>query len=185
MTERGRGLHATADQQIAGLIDLLSRLDEAVLHLPCSGREKLGDGTVAACARHTADNYRRIAAFVPTSSRMSGSQVRTAHSGHRIPRLLRADGHGPADNGEHRPGAGQHDGSYSADNIDLNAVVIPLTATRDTLRHRAELTDRELDAIPPRDSFRFCDGQRTLEQVLAGLLKHQRHQVDALADATR
>jgi hypothetical protein len=30
------------------------------LHLPCAGREKLGDGTVGAVAMHTADNYLRI-----------------------------------------------------------------------------------------------------------------------------
>lgn len=158
MTERGRALHATADQQIAGLIGLLSRLDEAALHLPCPGREKLGDGTVAACARHTADNYQRIAAFVQTSSRMSGGRAPTPHSGHRLLGLLRAVGHGPANHGEHGPGAGQHEGSYSADNFDLKAVVTQLTASRDTLGQLAELTDRELDAIPPKDSFRFCDG---------------------------
>jgi hypothetical protein len=185
MTERGRALHATADQQIAGLIGLLSRSDEAALHLPCPGREKLGDGTVAACARHTADNYQRIAAFVQTTSRMSGAGAATPHSGHRIPRLLRAVGHGPADHSEHRPGAAQHGDTYSEDKIDLNAVITQLTAARETLDQVAKLTDRELDAIPPKDRFRFCDGQRTLEQVLVSLLKHQRHQIDTLADATR
>lgn len=47
----------------------------------------------------------------------------------------------------------------------------------------AELADSQLDAIPPKDAFRFCDGQRTLEQVLAGLLKHQGHQLEALRSA--
>jgi hypothetical protein len=74
--------------------------------------------------------------------------------------------------------------SYSADTIDLDAVVTQLTASRDTLGQVAELTDRELDVIPPKDSFRFCDGQRTLERVPASLLKHQRHEVDALRAAT-
>ncbi len=45
------------------------------------------------------------------------------------------------------------------------------------------MTDSQLDAIPPKDSFRFCDGQRSLEQVLASLLKHQAHQFDALKAA--
>jgi hypothetical protein len=31
--------------------------------------------------------------------------------------------------------------------------------------------------------MRFADGERTLQQILANLLKHQRHQVDALAAA--
>ena len=43
--------------------------------------------------------------------------------------------------------------------------------------------NRLKDAIPPKDSFRFCDGERTLEQVLVALLKHQGHQVDAIETA--
>jgi hypothetical protein len=58
-----------------------------------------------------------------------------------------------------------------------------LSAARDELTRIVELTDQELDTVPPKDSFRFCDGQRTLEQVLAGLMKHQEHQVQALAAA--
>jgi hypothetical protein len=184
MTERGQELHATADAQIVELIGLMSTLDEATLRLPCPGREKLGDGTVAASARHTADNYQRIAAFVQTSARMSGAHAPTPNGGHRIPRFLRALGHGPADHAEHDPGAGQHDGQYTADTIDLTAVVTQLSASRDTLGQIADLTDSQLDTIPPKDSFRFCDGQRTLEQVLASLLKHQSHALDALKAAT-
>jgi hypothetical protein len=182
MTEHGKQLHATADQQIAELIGLMSTLDEAGLRLPCPGREKLGDGTVAAAARHTADNYQRIAAFVQASDRMSSAHEPSQHSGgHRIPRFLRALGHGPA---EHGSGAGQHDDQYTADTTDPAAVVEQLSASRDTLARIAQLTNSQLDAIPPKDSFRFCDGQRTLDQVLASLLKHQSHQVDALKAAT-
>jgi hypothetical protein len=183
MTERGTQLHATADGQIVQLITLISALDEAALRLPCPGREKLGDGTVGACARHTADNYQRIAAFVETSNRMSAGQAPTQRDGHRIPRFVRALGHGPPDHGSHGPSAGQPADTYSGDNIDLNAVVTQLTASRAILGQVAKLTGSQLDAVPPKDSFRFCDGQRTFEQVLASLLKHQRHQVDALADA--
>jgi hypothetical protein len=183
MTERGTQLHATADEQIAELIDVLSALDEAALRRPCPGREKLGDGTVGASMRHTADNYQRIAGFVQTSDRMSGAHGASQHGGHRIPRFLRAIGHGPANHAEHDPGTGQHDDHYSADTIDVSAVVEQLSASRDTLGRIAELTDTQLDAIPPDGSFRFCDGQRTLEQVLAGLLKHQSHQVEALRSA--
>jgi hypothetical protein len=156
MTERGKQLHATANSQIADLMALVSTVDEAGLRRPCPGREKLGDGTVAAAARHTADNYQRIAAFVQTSDRMSNA---------------------------HEPGAGQHDDQYTADNTDPGAVTEQLSASRDTLARIAELTDSQLDAIPPKDSFRFCDGRRTLEQVLASLLKRQSHQIDALQAA--
>ncbi len=183
MTERSQQLHATADGQIAELIALISTPDDATLRLPCPGRERLGDGTIAACARHTADNYQRIADFVQTSDRMSGTHAPAQRAGHRIPRFVRALGHGPADHTEHRPRAEQHDEQYTAGDIDRNARVKQLTASRDTLARVAVLTDSQLDTIPPKDSFRFCDGQRTLEQILASLLKHQRHQVDALKTA--
>jgi hypothetical protein len=181
MTERGKQLHTTTDQQIAELIDLISALDETALRRPCPGREKLGDGTVGASARHTADNYQRIAGFVQTSvSRADGP---AQHGGHRIPRFLRAIGHEPADHTEHNPSAGQHDGEYMADTIDVGAVVEQLAASRAKLGQIAELTDPQLDTIPPDGSFRFCDGQRTLEQVLTSLLKHQAHQLEALRTA--
>jgi hypothetical protein len=183
MTERSQELHATADRQVAGLIALISTVDEAALRLPCPSRDKLGDGTVGASVRHTADNYQRIAAFVQTSDRMSGAHSPTPNGGHRIPRFLRAIGHRPADHAEHNPGAGQHDNQYTADNIELIAVAQQLSDSRDTLAQIADLTDSQLDAIPPKDSFRFCDGQRTLEQVLASLLRHQSHQVAALETA--
>jgi hypothetical protein len=84
MTERAKQLHATADRQIAELIALITTLDEATFRLPFPCREKLGDGTVAASARHTADNYQRIAGFVHTSDRMSeghapNQQRRSSH----------------------------------------------------------------------------------------------------------
>jgi hypothetical protein len=184
MTDRADQLHATADDQIAELIALLSAVDEATLRLPCPGREKLGDGTIAASAQHTADNYQRIAEFVHTSDRMSGGQAPNQLGGHRIPRLLRGLGHGPSDHGEHGAGAGHHPDHYTADVLDVDDIVEQLSATRTALDRIAELTTSQLDATPPKDSFRFCDGQRTLEQVLASLLKHQRHQLDALTAAT-
>ena len=183
MTERGKQLHATIDHQIAELIDLVSALDEAGLRRPCPGREKLGDGTVGASARHTADNFRRIAGFVQTSDRLSGAHGPARQGGHRIPRLLRASGHGPSDHAEHDSGAGGHDDGYTADTIDVGAVVEQLSTSRATLGRTAAMTDTQLEAIPPDGSFRFCDGQRTLEQVLAGLLKHQAHQIEALRSA--
>ncbi len=154
MTERGKQLRATADDQIVELIDLLSTPDDAILRQPCPGREKLGDGTIGASARHTADNYQRIAAFVQASDRTS-------------------EGHAPSEHHE-----------YTADNIDPGAVIAQLSASRDALGRIAALTDHQLDAIPPKDSFRFCDEQRTLEQVIAAVLKHQSHQLDALKAAT-
>ena len=183
MTERATQLHATADGQIAELIGLISAADDATMQLPCPGREKLGDGTIAASARHTADNYQRIAEFLKTSDRMSTSGGPTQHGGHRIPRFLRPAGHGPSEHAANGHGAGERHDEYTADNIDLDLLVKQLTTARATLGRIAELTDSQLDAIPPKDSFRFCDGQRSLEQVLTGLLKHQGHQVAAVGAA--
>ena len=183
MTERAQILAATAQAQITELTDLLTTLDEAALNEPCSGREKLGDGTIGAALRHTADNYQRIAGFVDTSARMSASHQPAAAGGHHIPKFLRAFGHGPQEHAPPGHGAGQHDDGYTAENVDLGAVVEQLSTVRDQIRQIGELTDRQLDQVPPKDSFRFCDGQRTLEQVLTGLLKHQAHQLEALSSS--
>jgi hypothetical protein len=168
MTKRGQQLHATADGQIAELITLVSTVDDATLRLPCPGREKLGDGTVAASVQHTARNYARIADFVQTSDRMSAADSPAQRGAHRVPRFLRALGHGPGPSAhaEHGPGAGEHENRYTAANIDLVAVVEQLSVSRETLGRLAGLANSQLDAIPPKDRFRFCDGQRTLEEVL-------------------
>jgi hypothetical protein len=179
MTERAHDLSASADGQIAELINLISTLDQTALDRACPGREKLGDGTIGAALRHTADSYQRIADFVETSDH-DISAVHQPH-GHRIPRFLAAFGHRP-DHDRHDHGAGQHDNNYTAD-IDVDAAVGQLDASRRVLARIAALADAQLDAIPPKDSFRFCDGQRTLEQVLTGLLKHQGHQVEAVKTA--
>lgn len=167
MTERGKRLHATADRQITELTDLIQTLDEAAWRLPCAGREKLGDGTVAACAKHTADNYERIATFVAATDRMP--------AGHATSKR-----HQAAEHSEPGPDSHGHDQHYTAENTSPADIVEQLSATRERLSPVAELTDRQLDTVPPKDSFRFCDGERTLEQVLTGLLKHQDHQLRAL-----
>jgi hypothetical protein len=74
VSDAGHRLNTTANGQISELIDLLSTREEADLSLPCPGRAKLGDGTVAACASHAADNYLRIAAFLDSAQKTS-----TAH----------------------------------------------------------------------------------------------------------
>jgi hypothetical protein len=177
MTERAEQLHTTADGQIKELVSLLLRIDDATLRLPCPGREKLGDGTVGALARHTADNYGRIAAFVQRGDPGSLDHQPMQPGAHRIPRFLRARGHRPV---AHASRAGQHDRAHAVEDSDPGALIRQLSASRESLRQVAGLTDDQLDAIPPKDSFRFCDGKRTLEQVLAGLLKHQNRQLHTL-----
>ena len=184
MTERTSRLHTTADEQIGELLDLVSTIDEATARRPCRGREKLGDGTVAANARHTADNYQRIAAFLGETDRIPAEREPGQGRPHRVPRALRILGHRPP-HIEHSSGGdpGRHDMPYTADNADLGALVEQLGTTREALGRAAELTDTQLDAIPPAGAVRFADGKRTVEQVLTGLLRHQRRQLDALEAA--
>jgi hypothetical protein len=78
---------------------------------------------------------------------------------------------------------GQHDQPHTTAGAGAQSILERLTGARQSLGALATLTDVQLDAIPPKDSFRFCDGERTLEQVVAGLLKHQGHQLQALRTA--
>jgi hypothetical protein len=162
VSDRGLDLQRTADAQNAELIELLSTRGQVVLGFPCPGREKLGDGTVAACASHTADNYQRIARFL---------QGQSDGRHHRIGRTL----HGQGDD-EHRSG-------YTAEDIDLPALLDRLFAGWAALGALANLTDGQFDTVSPASEMKFCDGQRTLEQVVTNLLNHQSHQLDALESA--
>jgi hypothetical protein len=181
LSDRAHDLYTAADQQIREMIEIVSAADEATLQRPCPGREQLGDGTIAALAAHTTDNYQRIGAFVATSDRMSARHGREQQDRHRISGFLRALGHTPPDNSQHAGGHGHND--YTADSASPPRIIQGLGAARQQLASIEGLTDRQLDEIPLKDSFRFCDGKRTLQQVLAGLLKHQRHQLQSIKAA--
>jgi hypothetical protein len=58
-----------------------------------------------------------------------------------------------------------------------------LEAAKRELAVLGGLDDDALDAVPPAGGMKFADGERTLEQVVASVLKHQGHQVDALLAA--
>lgn len=97
MSERGIQLQETANRQISELTGLFSTHGEEALRLLCPGREKLGDGTVAAIALHTADNYHRITGFLQATDEMPPTHAQGEHRRHRLPALLRHRGRG-ADN---------------------------------------------------------------------------------------
>jgi hypothetical protein len=181
MSDRADQLHTAADKQVAGLIEVLSNADEEALCRPCPGREKLGDGTVGANAAHTALNYRRIGTFVAAGQVMSSRHDHGQQPRHRSRGFLRALGHAPPAHGP--AGVDRHEQGFAAKNADRRELVARLAAAREDLARIAELTEQQLDSVPAKDSFRFCDGERTLEQVLLGLLKHQEHQVQALQAA--
>ena len=153
MSDRGSQLLNTADRQITDLTVLLSTTDEDTLRNPCPGREKLGDGTVAAVALHTADTYLRIAGFLPV------------HREHNV------------------FGEAGHEDTHGTEHVDIPELIQRLAARRQALSPLADLTDARLDAVPPAGQSRFCDGKRTTEEVLAAMLKHQSHQIEALRTA--
>ena len=69
------------------------------------------------------------------------------------------------------------------DDIALHHLLHELSTAQGALSLLADLTDDQLDDVPPAGSARFSDGQRTLEQVISAMLNHQRHQVDAIRAA--
>lgn len=179
MSERAGQLQSTAEAQLIELIALLSAADEDVLRRPCPGREKLGDGTVAANVQHTSENYRRIVDFIGAAKATLDAHRPPPHGGHRAPRLLRHSGHAA----QERPGDAEtrhQAAAYTVENLDLNRLLSELGRTRERLASLSLLTDADLHRVPPSGSFRFCDGQRTLEQVLAGVFRHQAHQLEVI-----
>jgi hypothetical protein len=153
VTERASRLLGESERQISELSVLLSTAEEAVLRGPCPGREKLGDGTVTAVALHTADTYLRIAGFI----------------------------HGHAQHAH--TGAVVHKHGSAAERIDPSELIRRLANARRALGALGQLTDEQLDAVPAAGRARFCDGTRTLEEVLASMLRHQGHQIEALRAA--
>ena len=150
MSDRASQLLETADNQISELTALLSGTDEAALRTPCPGREKLHDGTLAAAALHTADTYHRIAAF--------------------------AGGEDPGADEPHPT----HGHAQTTGATDREALLQRLASARHAVSAVDLLTNQQLDAVPPAGQARFCDGQRTLENVLTRMLKHQARQIDAI-----
>jgi hypothetical protein len=177
MSERATQLFQIAEGQLSELIELISTRNEAALNLPCPARKKLGDGTVAACASHTAENYLRVAAFLRGEDHSTVAHSQETRGSHRIPSFLRARSHGRSHTDS------THSAPHGAENVDRPGLLDRLSAGRDALGLLAELTDAQLDAVPPAGDMKFCDGQRTLDQVVANLLNHQSHQLDALRAA--
>jgi hypothetical protein len=162
MSQRGTKLLQTANGQISEAISLLSESGESALIVPNPAREKLGDGTVGASALHTADGYHRIAEIIRASCPGLGQRGVLEH------------GHAGRDHGN---------ADYSVETVDLRGLLDRLSAGRSALSLLADLDDAQLDHVPRAGSARFCDGKRTLEQLVRVALNHQRRNLDALRAA--
>jgi hypothetical protein len=175
MNQRAAQLLNQAEGQILALDTLLARVDDSALGLPC--REKLGDGTVGAMSMFIADNYLRIADSVQAAS----SQAPPTRSSHRTPKW------GAHRRPQHRDASG-HDQPHTADDtytgpFEPRAIIERLAVARRRVQTLADLTDAQLDSIPPSGAMRFADGKRTLERVISGMLTHQASQRDAVEAA--
>jgi hypothetical protein len=73
-----------------------------------------------------------------------------------------------------------HQAGHGPQRVEAAALVARLDVGRRQLQALGDLSDERLDAVPPAGMARFCDGQRTTEQVLAAMLKHQGHQLAAV-----
>ena len=155
MSERGTRLMAKADRQLSEMIEFFGTLDEADLHKPCpdeSAEDSAGD-TVGAVAAHMAQGYHFLGKFLQADGYVSGSPA----TGNRKGR-----GH------RYRPGHGR-----TFPPATLPDVVDRLTGGKAPIDLLADLTDEQLDSVPPAGSSRFSDGSRTLEQVIDEVIAHQ------------
>jgi len=178
MAARAEVLHRKAVGQVDTLIELVSEFDDGDLRRPCPGREKLGDGSIGTLIAHTADNYLRIATLVAADGDSTGSAPSQP-----VARHVRRIGHLLGRSIRHRPRAHGHGELPAAGGADADGLRERLSTARQNLDRIGELDDLRLDSIPPEGSFRFCDGKRSLDEVLAALLTHQEHQVEILARA--
>jgi hypothetical protein len=78
---------------------------------------------------------------------------------------------------------GGHPLARSAQDVTIPALLRLLIGGRDSLGILGELSDERLNAVPTARAIRFCDGRRTLQQVVSGLLNHQAHNVETLKAA--
>jgi hypothetical protein len=80
---------------------------------------------------------------------------------------------------------GGHAGARPSQDITLLELEQLLVLGRDALQTLGDLSEERLNAVPPAGAMRFCDGRRTLQEVLVGLFAHQAHNVETLKTALR
>ena len=184
MTERGTAAsrdRRPADRR-ADRADLDTGRGRASPAVPRPGEARRRD--VGASARHTADNYQRIAGVRP-DQRPDVSRPRTGRS----TAVIASPGSSArsATDPQTTPNTTRAPASTTTSTRQTPSTSTPWSSSSQPPATRSagsrSSPTAQLDAIPPDGSFRFCDGQRTLEQVLAGLLKHQAHQIEALRSA--
>jgi hypothetical protein len=117
-----------------------------------SAEDSVGD-TVGAVAAHMTQGYHFLGKFLQANGYVPGSPA----TGNRKGR-----GH------RYRPGHRR-----TLPPAALPGVVDRLTARKAPIDLLVDLTDEQLDSVPPAGSSQFSDGSRTLEQVIDKVIAYQ------------
>lgn len=143
MGERGARLMAKAERQLSEMIEFFGTLDEADLRKPCI------EGSAEDSPGET------VAAVA----------AHTAEGYHHLGRFLGAAGYVPG-----IPETGNGHGHVPEALPDMRDRLAAGKALTGLL---GDLTDEQLDSVPPAGSSRFSDGCRTLDQVIEAVITHQ------------
>lgn len=157
MSERATRLMAKADGQLSEIIEFFGTLDEADLRKSCpdEGAEHSAGDTVGAVAAHMAEGYHHLGRFLKATGNVPGPQA--------------------------KPNNHRHDHGHASE--ALPDIRVRLASGRTPIRVLTDLTDEQLDSVPPAGSSRFSDGHRTLEQVIDAVIAHQAAHLSTLKRA--
>ena len=174
MGDRGTRLMAKADGQLSETIEFFATLEEADLRKACTdeGAEDSSGGTVAAVAAHTAEGYHQLGRFLRAAGYVPGLPETGSDRGR---------GHGGRDRGQDRGQEHRHAHGHAPDALpDMRG---RLSEGKVPIGLLAELTDEQLDGLPPAGSSPFSDGRRTLDRVIEAAIAHQAAHLLALKRA--
>ncbi|MFF0018045.1 DinB family protein [Streptomyces sp. NPDC005374] len=158
MSERGTELMSKALAQLDEARGLLAEAHDSDLHRPYVDRE--GDhsaNSVGNAALHFVEGYQKIGRLLKGAGYVSASLTGETVQG---------NGH-------------RHDHDHEAEITD---VLKGLDAAKVRLTLLADLTDAQLDSIPPMKN-QWADGERTLLTVLDVIIAHQAGHLASLGDA--
>jgi hypothetical protein len=147
VSERGIELMTIVSRQLDEMAGFFGALDEADLRKPCPD-DDAGD-TVGAVAAHAAEVYHYLGRFLRATGHVPGSPATGNSQSH---------GHGRAS-----PELLPH----------LPDLLDRLTAGKAPIGLLADLTDEQLDSVPPAGSGRFSNGRRSLAGTIDAVIAYQ------------